>query len=561
MVQRNARVQVRLGEREIDVAVGTPVGDVLAEHADVESGPLLAAMVDHRCVDTDFPLVAATTIQPVTYAMREGVLVYRRTASLVLLEAARRLWGDRAHLSVGQSLSNGYVYEVHLDGEDGLSEGAYAALEAEMWRLIGQDLPLRREQVSLAEAKRLFAGNGNLNRLRLLKAGWAPQVELVYCGEFVDIHHYPVAARTGMVGVLELDYHPPKGVLLRFPRRQSPDEVPPFEDSPKLRQVYSETRTWLRLLDVSTVGQLNALTLSGQIGELLRIAEGLHEKKIAQIADQICQADRSVRVVAVAGPSASGKTTFSKRLSLQLRVNGVRPVALSTDNFYVDREATPRDENGDYDFEALEAIDLPLFNEVLARLLAGEEVETPRFDFTTGKRRPRERWSKMRLAEDQVLVIEGIHGLNPRLTEAVEEQRKFRVYVSALTQLCIDDHNRIFTSDTRFLRRIVRDRMFRGYSAEQTIEVWPRVRRGEQRWIFPYQEAADVMFNSALVYEHAVLRLYAERFLLEVSDDTPAYASAYRLLRFLSHFVPVFDEHIPQTSLLREFTGGSYFSY
>lgn len=556
---RNSRVKIRLGKEEIDVPYGTSVGEVLNTHGDVESDRLLAAVADHRCVDLDYPLWANGEVRPITYAMREGVLVYRRTASLILLEAARRLWGP-VDISIGQALSNGYVYEVHREGEKQFPREAHAELEAEMWRLVTEDLRLRTEVVKLGEAKRLFAARGHENTLRLLKSWWEPNVTLVYCGEFCDIHHYPVAPRTGLIGTFELDYDP-RGVLLRFPTRSRPSEVPAFKDSPKLRQVYVETRRWLRLLEVGTVGQLNELILSGQIGELLRIAEGLHEKKIAQIADQICGTDKPVRLVAIAGPSASGKTTFSKRLSLQLRVNGVRPVALSTDNFYVDRVDTPKDAQGNLDFEALEAIDLPLFNDVLARLLAGEEVETPRFDFTTGTRRPRDRWKRMRLAEDQVLVIEGIHGLNPRLTESITEDRKFRVYVSALTQLCIDDHNRIFTSDTRLLRRIVRDRMFRNYSAAETITNWPSVRRGEQRWIFPFQEAADVMFNSALVYEHAILKLYAERFLLEVPDDHPAFVTAYRMLRFISSFVPVFDEDIPQTSLLREFIGGSYFSY
>jgi uridine kinase len=265
--------------------------------------------------------------------------------------------------------------------------------------------------------------------------------------------------------------------------------------------------------------------------------------------------------VLIAGPSASGKTTFSKRLSLQLLVNGIRPVALSTDNFYVNRKDTPRDDQGNLDFEAIEAIDLALFNEVLAALLRGDEVLSPRFDFQTGQRRPREQWSPMKLLPGQVLMVEGIHGLNDRLTAAVPNEHKFKVYVSALTQLSIDDHNRIFTSDSRFLRRIVRDRRYRGYSAAETIESWPRVRHGEMRHIFPFQEQADVMFNSALVYEQAALRSYAERYLLEVPQDHPSFVDAYRLLRFISHFVPIFDEAVPQISILREFIGGSAFKY
>jgi uridine kinase len=487
----------------------------------------------------------------------------------------RRLFG-KVEVTIGQALSNGYFYEIRVAkngdphpmtgaaylpaSERGFSEQNCEQLEKTMCEIIAENLSLKTEVVSLSHAKRKFEEAGDENKLALLKTWWEPYVTLVYCGEFCDIHHYPVAPSTGYVAHFALD-HWPRGVLLRFPQRREPTKVPPFENSPKLTSVYTETREWLRLLGVYTVGQLNALTLSGKAGELVRIAEGLHEKKIAQIADMIAHAKNPPRLVLIAGPSASGKTTFSKRLSLQLRVNGIQPVALSTDNFYVNRLDTPRDEAGNLDFEALEAIDLPFFNEVLAKLLAGEEVKTPRFDFTTGTRRPREKWVRMKLEPQQVLLVEGIHGLNPRLTESVADEHKFRVYVSALTQLCVDDHNRIFTSDTRLLRRIVRDRMFRGYTAQQTITNWPSVRRGEQQWIFPYQEGANVMFNSAMPYEHGVLRLFAERFLLEVPEDDRSFVTAYRLLRFIEHFVPLFDESIPQTSLLREFIGGSYFDY
>lgn len=557
-MNKKTTLKISFNHKTIEVPFGTKVHQIFNDHSDLENEKVLAAIVDNRCVDLDFPLCSDTTVEPVTYAMREGVLVYRKTASLILFEAARRLWPD-VDVFVDQALSNGYVYEFVRNKKSGLTQKEFDELEAEMWRLVGEDIRLRRQTVTSGEAKKLFANKKD--RLRLLNSSWQPTVELIYCGDFYDIHHYPVAPRTGMINIFELDREEPQGVLLRFPTRKNPSKIPPLRDSPKLKQAYTETRRWLRLLQVNNVGKLNELTLSGKVGDLLRIAEGLHEKKIAQIADRICDAHHPVRLVAIAGPSASGKTTFSKRLSMQLRVNGFQPVALSTDNFYVDRVDTPKDEDGNYDFEALEAIDLELFNDVLLKLLAGQEVETPVFDFNSGTRRPKDKWRTMRLEKDQILVIEGIHGLNPRLTQAIEDDRKFRIYISALTQLRLDNQNRIFTSDTRLLRRIVRDRMFRGYSAADTIKVWPSVRRGEQHWIFPFQEGADIMFNSALVYEHALLKLYAERFLLEVPEDDPAHVTAYRLLRFISHFVPIFDEDIPQTSLLREFIGGSYFQY
>ncbi len=312
---------------------------------------------------------------------------------------------------------------------------------------------------------------------------------------------------------------------------------------------------------MQNVGQLNRLCLDGDIRHIVRIAEGLHEKKIAQVADEILSRQPAVRLVTIAGPSSSGKTTFAKRLGIQLRVNGIEMVSLSLDNYYVDREHTPRDGDGRPDFESIEAIDLELFHAQLAELMNGREVLTPRFDFLSGTRKPEREWVPMRLERNHVLVVEGIHGLNDRLTQSVARQHKYRIFISALSQLAIDDHNRIFTSDARLIRRIVRDHFFRGFSAERTLDLWEQVRRGEGRWIFPFQEQADVMFNSALVYEPAVLKVFAERFLLQVPRTGETYPEAYRLLKHLSMFVPIFPEEVPQTSILREFIGGSTFSY
>jgi uridine kinase len=330
---------------------------------------------------------------------------------------------------------------------------------------------------------------------------------------------------------------------------------------PLLFSTYRETRLWQEVLGIHHVGQLNLLCLNGGIKEILRIAEGLHEKKIARIADEILRGADRLRLITVAGPTSSGKTTFAKRLGIQLRVNGIEPVALSLDNYYVDREHTPLDEDGNLDFEALEAIDLALFHQQLAELMEGKEVLTPTFDFVTGKRRSEKHWKPIQLEDRQVLVVEGIHGLNDQLTASVPRQQKYRIYASALSQLAIDDHNRIFTADARLVRRIVRDHLFRGFNAERTLALWERVRRGEARWIFPFQEQADVMFNSALVYEPAVLKTYAERFLLQVPRTSPTYPEAFRLLKFLSMFVPIFPDEVPHTSILREFIGGSTFKY
>lgn len=550
-------VAVQVNGDTVDVPYGTPCGDVIARHFESSEMPVLAAVVQHRCVDLSHPICAPSTIRRITYADREGVLVYRRTASLILLEAARRLF-PQVRVSIGQALGNGYFYNFHL-GEE-FTRDHLNRLEAEMHTIVEEDHPLTTETVSISEARAEFEALGLHDKLRLLSTHWEPFVTLVRCGAFCDVHRYPVAPRTGLVSSFQLVHYPP-GLILRFPRRGKPKPIGQYRDIPKLFQVYQETRDWNRIVGVEDVGHLNDHIIRGEAAEVIRVAEGLHEKKVAQIADMVAHAPEPIKLVLIAGPSASGKTTFAKRLSLQLRVNGVRPVALSMDNFYVNRVDTPRDSDGQYDFESIDAIDLALFNEVLAKLLAGERVMTPKFDFPTGTRVPRDRWSPMQLEPGQVLMVEGIHGLNDRLTESIPAGSKFKVYVSALTQLCIDDHNRIFTSDSRFLRRIVRDRMFRGYRAAVTIETWPRVRRGELRNIFPFQEKADVMFNSALVYEQAVLRLLAERFLLEVPQDHPSFSEAYRLLKFVQNFVPIFEPSVPQISLLREFIGGSGFKY
>jgi uridine kinase len=310
---------------------------------------------------------------------------------------------------------------------------------------------------------------------------------------------------------------------------------------------------------VRTLADLNEACISGDIKTIIKVAEGFHEKRISDIADEISKKKDTVRLVLISGPSASGKSTFIKRLSVQLRVNGIKPVELSLDDYYLDRENTPRDEKGDYDFECLEALDLPLLNDHLKSLLKGKEIQRPKFNFNAGKRS--EAFVPMKLKEGEILLIEGIHGLNERLTEQVPVENKLKIYISSLTQLSIDDHNRIHTADARLVRRLVRDRLFRGYKASDTIKLWPNVRRGEEKFIFPFQEDADIIFNSALVYELSVLRVFAERFLLEVSPDDEAFVEASKLFGFLTLFVPIFPDDVPHNSILREFLGGSSFKY
>jgi uridine kinase len=415
-----------------------------------------------------------------------------------------------------------------------------------------------RQTVTIEEIESYFRARGHEDKLLLLSTRRSSTAHTITCGEFVDLAHGPYVRDTGCLPTFGVIPHG-DGLVLRFPRRLDRNRLPDFTPRELLFRTYTETRQWEEVLGIHHVGQLNRLCLNGDIARIIRVAEALHEKKIAMIADQILSRNPSVRVVMVAGPSASGKTTFARRLGVQLRVNGVAPLALSLDNYYVDRDRTPRGEDGRPDFETIEAVDLALFHSQLDELLAGREVNTPRFDFLGGARRPQHEWVPMRLGDDQVLVVEGIHGLNDRVTGAMPGGYQFKIYVSALSQLAIDDHNRIFTADARIIRRIVRDQLFRGFSAERTLGLWEKVRSGEARWIFPFQEHADVMFNSALVYEPAVLKTFAERFLLHVPRTSDSYPEAFRLLKFLSMFVPIFPDEVPQTSILREFIGGSSF--
>ncbi len=518
---------------------------------------ILAALVNRREVMLDFPLRGEVVLELVCYGDREGESVYKRSASLMLYEAFLQLYPE-AHLIIGQSMGNSYHYRVR--GESPPLEEAAAAVEKLMEQLHRERRPFTRQTVTVEEVEKHFKAGGYDDKLLLLATRRSSTVHTITCGEFLDIAHGPYAPHTGCVptfGVIPYG----GGLLLRFPRRSNRERLPDFTPRPLLFGTYTETVHWEELLGIRHVGQLNRLCLNGEIRRMVRVAEGLHEKKIANIADDILSRRPRVRLILVAGPSASGKTTFAKRLGIQLKVNGVDPVALSLDNYYVNREDTPRDEHGNPDFESLDAIDLELFHSQIADLLAGAEVLTPRFDFVTGTRKSEDQWVPMRLREDQVLVAEGIHGLNERLTDNVSSQHAYRIFVSALSQLAIDDHNRILTSDARLIRRIVRDNLFRGFTTERTLELWERVRRGEGRWIFPFQERADVMFNSALVYEPAVLKVFAERFLLQVRRTSRTYAEAYRLLKFVSMFVPVFPDEVPQTSILREFIGGSTFRY
>lgn len=432
------------------------------------------------------------------------------------------------------------------------------ALIDKMREIVNQNIPFRRDKVLTKDAIEIFRKHGLHEKANLLESRPTLYTSVYYLNDMADYFFGCLVPSTGYLQVFDLvKYY--KGMLLMVPKRQNPEELEDIVIQNKMFEIFQEYRHWVEILGVGSAAAINQMVQRGEASELIKISEALHEKKVARIADQIKEKVDKVRLVLIAGPSSSGKTTFSKRLAIQLKVLGFRPYAISLDNYFVDREHTPRDENGDYDFESIHALDIEFFNKQLIQLMNGEEVELPKFSFTNGKRFFD--GTMLKIDPKGIIIIEGIHALNPELTHLIDNDLKFRIYISALTSLSIDGTSRIPTTDNRLLRRIIRDHRYRGYSAYDTISRWNSVRRGEDQNIFPFQEQADVMFNSASLYEFGILKTYAEPILHQVPMNVPEYAETVRLLKFLSYFNAIPDDEIPPTSILREFLGGSTFSY
>jgi len=493
-------------------------------------------------------------VEPVTDETTEGSNVCRRTLCMVLAAAARELY-PALRLLVGHSLGYGYYYTLESGGNN--IEIDLPSLERKMREMIEADMPISSRYVAYEEALELFENSNQPDTHRLLSQTSKPKILINTLGNYTDLYFQPLLDRTAPLTVFELRRYG-EGFLLRFPPTAHPDHLSEFEDIPQLFSVYSENKRWGKLIGVSSVGQLNDLVNRRKAKDFVEITETLQNKKIAEIADKIAS-KKTVKVVLIAGPSSSGKTTTSKKLSMQLRVVGYDPILISLDDYYRGKENTPLDEDGKPDFECLEALDVPLLNEVLVSLFKGEEVELPSFDFKTGSRKYTGR--KLKMNERTILVLEGIHGLNDKLTPLVPAEYKYKIYLSALTQLNLDDHNRIPTSDNRLIRRIVRDAQFRGKGAAGTISMWASVQRGERLHIFPFQDKADIMFNTALDYELSVLKVYAEPLLRAVRPNESEYTEASRLLMFLNNFMPVPASYVPGQSIIREFIGDSEFKY
>ncbi|WP_432665743.1 nucleoside kinase [Wukongibacter baidiensis] len=513
---------------------------------------VVAAKVNNNLKELGFTLNEDAEIEFVDLTTSIGQRIYQRSLSFVFIRAAMELLPE-CRVSVEHSLSKGLYCEIKH--ENPINEDTVEAIEARMKKIIEEDVTLEKRSIQKEEAEKIFEKFDMDAKKKLLKYREKDTINIYSCGWLKNYFYGYMVPSTGYLKNFKLKFYLP-GIIIQFPTKEKPNEIPKFKEQPKIASILREAEIWGNILNVGYVANLNEVIEKDEYPELIRVAEALHEKKIAQIADMITKKNK--RVVLIAGPSSSGKTTFAQRLLIQLKVNGLNPVTLSIDDYFVNRELTPRDEEGKYDFEALEAVDVDLFNEHLTKLVQGEEIEIPTFNFITGTREYR--GNKLKIHKDQPIIIEGIHGLNEKLTSDVPHDKKFKIYISALTQLNIDNHNRIPTTDTRLVRRIVRDSKYRGHSALTTLRLWKSVRRGEERNIFPFQEEADVMFNSALVYELAALKKYANPLLKEISDKEPEYAEAKRLLKFLSYFKSIDDEkNILQTSILKEFIGGSCF--
>lgn len=522
-----------------------------------EDRPFLAAYVNNRLKELDFAVYSPVSIRYVDITHFEGMRVYQRTLFFVLQKAVYDLFPERK-LHIKHSVAKGFYCEI--EGMEDLSDEQIVRIKERMRAIVAQDLPIVRQKVTSAEAEAMYEALGLDDKIALLRTRPHLYVTVYSMADLVGYFYGALAVSTGYVS--RFDLHPYyKGFRMVLPQRTDPTKFEELVPQDKMFEVFSEYTRWVDVIGVANIGSLNARILEGGGSDLIRIAEALHEKALGNLADRIYERHRDggARIVLISGPSSSGKTTFAKRLGIQLSILGMRPVLVSLDDYFVDREKTPLDEDGEYDYEALEAIDVGRFNDDLAALLAGREVGMPRYNFITGKSEPNHR--TLRMDERSVLLIEGIHGLNPRLTPQIDAAMKFKVYVSALTSIAMDDLNRIATTDNRLIRRIVRDHRTRGNSATATLRRWESVRRGEDKHIFPNQEQADVMFNSSLFYELAVLKDCVWPLLREVPDTEPEFGEARRLLKFLDHFTSLDGKEIPPTSILREFIGGSSFEY
>ena len=541
----------------IDVAMGTSLLELLQQLNLESKYPPLAAFVNHKLKELNYRIYTPAKVEFFDISHLAGFRVYKRSLIFIMQAVVSKLYPTQlfhARHAIGDS-----IY-CEVEGKhDFTTEECQALCEAAR-EVVAADIPITRKKLPTEEVIAEFSKRGFDDKVALLQTRQRLYSSVQHLGDEIGYFFGALAPSTGYIDRFEIHpYH--KGFYISIPSRTAPDTILPPPNLKKMFSIFDGYSEWVEIMGVATVGKLNKRIEQGDTSEMIQIAEALHEKRLSRIADSIAEAnrERGLRLVLISGPSSSGKTTTSKRLGVQLRVLGLHPVLISTDDYFVNREDTPRDEKGDYDFEALEAIDLARLNDDLGRLMAGESVEIPRFDFISGTRKWHE--NPLQLDDRSILIMEGIHSLNPRLTPSIPDTAKFRLYASCFTSVAMDNTSRIHTTDNRLLRRMIRDNATRGTSAADTIARWPSVRRGEERNIFPYQEEADVMFNSSLFYEIAVLKPFAEPLLRAIPNTRPEYATAQGLLKFLDNFHAIGTDEIPPTSVLREFVGGSAFKY
>lgn len=544
--------KIKYQGKEYDVQEGITYKEFIDTSLNINSTDVALCRLNRKYHELFKDIDSNGEIELIMFDSPIGYKIYTRTLQFIFIKATLDLF-DNSVITIEHSIGEGVFGELHK--EEALSAEDIDKIKLRMKALIEKDLPINKIKVKIEKAIEIFKEYGMDDKVSLLNQVSFENVNLYELDGRYDYFYGQMAYSTGVIKAFDLMYYDP-GFVLRYPKKEDLNVVSNFKENRKLSQIFMETERWLNILGVGEVGSLNDKVKNKEFRDLVMVSEALHEKKIAQIADMINER-KETKVVLIAGPSSSGKTTFANRLSVQLRVNGHVPIPISLDDYFVDREHTPKDENGEYDFESVYSLDLELFNSNLSGLLKGEEVEIPRFNFKKGERE----WvgHKLTLPSNGILLIEGIHGLNPILTSSILDKQKFKIYISALTQLNLDNHNRIATTDIRRVRRIVRDYLSRGYGAEETLKMWPSIRRGEERNIFVFQEEADVMFNSTLVYELCVLKRYALEELDKISPDSSVYLEASRLKSFLGFFKEIDKDYVPMNSILREFIGGSVF--
>ena len=549
-------VQIRCknNKKSQNISIGSSLSKIFFDFGlKMDFGPV-NARVNNKVEGLDYRVYHNKDVEFLDLRSASGLRAYTRTLFFILCKAASELYPGKK-MVIDIPVSNGYYCDLQLGRA--INDEDVERISTRMKEIIDAKLPITRHECTTEEAIRMFTQLGDDTKVKLLKSTGKLYTEYYDIDGYSDYYYGTLLINTSQIHLFELvKYY--DGMLLRIPSQKDPSKLGELIRQDKLFEIFKEHHRWQNILGLRTIGDLNSAVEHRFSTDLINLAEALQEKKLAKIAEEIASR-KNVKMVLIAGPSSSGKTTTCKRLSIQLLTNGIKPVGISLDDYFVDREKTPMDESGDYDFEHVEALNIPLLNEQMNALLAGEEVELPRYNFQTGK--SEKSGKKLRLKDDEILVVEGIHALNPMLTAQIPEDRKYRVYASALTTMLIDDHNYIPTTDNRLLRRIIRDYKYRGVSAQETIRRWPSVRAGENKWIFPFQENADVMFNTAMLFELAVIKLQAEPILEQVPENCEEYSVAYRLKKFLKYIRPIPDRQVPPTSLLREFLGGSSFKY